>query len=116
MRKDATETDGEIRVRGLICEALYVGSKYRSWMGRDKQNAGREKTFRVLYHRFTWETDNGEEYMQVVEWLPDSSNATRLADCTIPYAARQPYKLLLRGLKEEGGILQAEAREIVPIP
>jgi len=100
-------------VRGLICEALYAGSKFKMWESRDKKNEGRMRTLRLLLHRFVWDTENGEEFMQVTEWLPDNSDATCLKDCTIQYAARQPYKLVLRSLKEEGGILQADIRSAV---
>lgn len=99
-------------VRGLICEAVFDGSKFRMWDGKDKDNKGRMKTFRTVTHRFVFGTDNGEEIIQVVEWLPDDSAVTKLSDYRIPYTKGLAYKIGLRGLKEEGGVLQAQSREV----
>jgi len=108
-------TDSKVQPRGLVCEAIYDGSKFRMWKGRDRQNPGREKTFRNLTHRFTWPTENGDELLQVVEWLSPDSTAETLQECGVSYIRGAVYNIKLRGLKEEGGILIAESREIVPV-
>jgi len=101
-----------IEPRGLLCEARYVGSKFKEWEGKDKQVPGRTKLFRTLTHRFEWTTDNGIECLQTMEWIKDDVRAHSLKDCVIPYKAGQCYNLTLRGLKEEGGILQAQTSAV----
>jgi len=100
---------------GLICEAEYDCPKFRKWDSRDKENPGRMKTFRQLVHRWRWETENGDEFLNTVDWLPDTSPATKLADCVLPYTRGKIYKLILRGLKEEGGVLQANTSSITEV-
>ena len=101
--------------RGLLCEARFMGAKFREWEGKDKQNPGRQKLFRTLTYRFEWDTENGAECLNTVEWLPDNSPAHSLKDCSVPFKIGVGYNLTLRGLKEEGGILQAQSKSIVPM-
>lgn len=106
------------QVRGLLCEAVYQGTKFRKWEGRDKENPGRMRTFRTLTHRFSWPTDDGDEFMHIVEWLPDDSKVASLKDCAeagLLHYQPGPYNLQLRGLKEEGGVLQAQTRAVTPL-
>lgn len=105
----------EPKPRGLICEAYYSGAKFKKWDGKDKDNPGRMKVFRTLTHRFFWETPDGDECLNVTEWLPDDSTAVCLSDCQVPYVKGSAYNIGLRGLKEEGGILQASYRIIKPL-